>query len=76
MMLIVRKSRLTGVERAIELPINELHLERWERGQLIQDAMPHLTPAQREYVMTGITEEEWAEMVGEEEWAEMVGEDF
>jgi len=66
MMLIVRKSRLTGVERAIELPINELHLERWERGQLIQDAMPHLTPAQREYVMTGITEEEWAEMVGEE----------
>jgi len=66
MMLIVRKSRLTGVERAIELPINELHLERWERGQLIQDAMPHLTPAQREFVMTGITEEEWAEMVGEE----------
>ena len=67
MMLIVRKSRLTGVERAIELPINELHLERWERGQLIQDAMPHLTPAQREYVMTGITEEEWAELVGEED---------
>ena len=66
MMLIVRKSRLTGVERAIELPINELHLERWERCQLIQDAMPHLTPAQREYVMTGITEEEWAEMGGEE----------
>jgi hypothetical protein len=66
MMLIVRKSQLTGVERAIELPINELHLERWERGQLIQDAMPHLTPAQREFVMSGITEEEWAEMVREE----------
>jgi len=65
-MLIVRKSRLTGVERAIELPINELHLERWERGQLIQDAMPHLTDSQREYVMTGITEEEWDAAFGEE----------
>jgi hypothetical protein len=65
-MLIVRKSRLTGVERAIELPITELHLERWERGQLIQDAMPHLTDSQREYVMTGITEEEWDEAFGEE----------
>jgi hypothetical protein len=31
--------------------------------------MPHLTPEQREFIMTGVTSEEWDEMIGETEEA-------
>jgi hypothetical protein len=31
---------------------------------MIQNAMPNLTAAQREFLMTGVTEEEWKEMWG------------
>jgi hypothetical protein len=34
---------------------------------LIQDAIPNLTPDQREFIMNGITAEEWEESLGEEE---------
>ena len=30
----------------------------------IQEAMPHLTPDEREFIMTGITAEEWAKEYG------------
>jgi hypothetical protein len=29
--------------------------------------MPHLTPDEREFIMTGITEEEWDELFSEDE---------
>ncbi len=34
---------------------------------MIQDAMPFLTPAEREFMITGLTNEEFDEMFGEEE---------
>ena len=33
--------------------------EEWLAGKYIQDAMPFLNDNQREFVMSGITEEEW-----------------
>ncbi len=36
----------------------------WKNGEKnIQDAMPYLTPDEREFLMTGITAKEWDEMV-------------
>jgi len=37
------------------------------QGELIQDVFPHLTPDEREFIQTGITPEDWNEMVGETE---------
>ena len=38
-------------------------LDNWRyRGALIQDAFPDLDADQREFLMTGITPAEWAEM--------------
>jgi len=37
---------------------------------LVQDAFPNITPAEREFLMTGITEEEWAKSVAQEEGQE------
>lgn len=33
--------------------------EEWKGGKLIQDAFPDLNDEQREFIMTGITPEEW-----------------
>jgi hypothetical protein len=58
---ITRTSIATGITRSIELPITPEQLERWRNGELIQDAMPHLSDAEREFVLSGMTAEEWAE---------------
>ena len=65
-MLITRKSLISGNINTMSLPITEEQYTAWEQGTLVQDAMPHLTPDEREFVMSGITPEEWAETFGEE----------
>lgn len=66
-MLVTRRSRWSGIERTIEIPVTEEQMLLWKSGALIQDAMPNLTSAQREFLMTGFTEEEWDEMFPDEE---------
>ena len=66
MMLITRKSLISGNINSMSLPITEEQYNAWEQGTLVQVAMPHLTPDEREFVMSGITPEEWAETFGEE----------
>ena len=66
MMLITRKSLISGNINSMSLPITEEQYNAWEQGTLVQVAMPHLSPDEREFVMTGITPEEWAETFGEE----------
>lgn len=58
-MQVTRKSRVSGITRTMDLPITEEQLLDYSRGALAQDAFYNLTPAQREFFMTGITEEEW-----------------
>ncbi len=66
MMLITRKSLISGNINTMSLPITEEQYTAWEQGTLVQVAMPHLSPDEREFVMTGITPTEWAETFGEE----------
>ena len=63
-MKITRASELTGVTRTRELPVTEAQLKVWQDGMLIQAAMPNLNDNQREFIKTGITEEEWADLFG------------
>lgn len=65
-MLITRKSLISGNINTMSLPITEEQYNAWEQGTLVQVAMPHLSPDEREFVMTGITPTEWAETFGEE----------
>jgi len=67
-MIVTRKSPLTGKVTALDLPITKAQLELWQvKRVLIQDAMPHLTNEQREFLMTGYTPEDWAVMFPPEE---------
>ena len=60
-MKITRTSRLTGKTSVMYLDITKEQLFAWVDGMLIQEAMPNLTPDEREFVMTGITPAEWNE---------------
>ena len=63
-MLVTRKSLISGKVHTIELPVSPEELDAYLSGDAdIQDAFPHLTAEQREFIKTGITPEEWAEHV-------------
>lgn len=66
-MLITRTSGLTGITRTKDINVTVDQLEAWHAGSLIHIAMPHLTSDEREFIMTGITPEEWNEAFGVEE---------
>ena len=65
-MLITRQSLISGNINTMSLPITEEQYNAWEQGTLVQNAMPHLSPDEREFIMTGITPEEWADNFGDE----------
>lgn len=66
-MLITKTSMATGRARTLDLPVTQAQLEAWQNGELIQRAMPNLSPDEREFLMTGITNEEWDELFLEPE---------
>lgn len=74
-MQVTRTSMLTGITRTRDISsvslTDEQMLERyqsWLNGELIQRAFPELSDDDREFLMTGITAEEWNnEFAGEEE---------
>jgi hypothetical protein len=66
-MEITRKSLLTGLTTTRELPITTAQYQAWQGGQLIQDAFPQLSAADREFFLTGITESEWETMGWDDE---------
>jgi hypothetical protein len=60
------KRTFRGTERSVMLPVNDALLAQWQGGMLIQDAFPHLTPDEREYIMTGMLPFECAMFFNEE----------
>ena len=66
-MKVTKKSPHSGNINTMEIPVTDKQLETWQSGTLIQNAMPNLTPDQREFLMTGLTPEDWTEMFGEGE---------
>jgi hypothetical protein len=65
-MKITRMSPFSRKKVTMDLPITAEQYAAWESGTLAQNAFPRLTPDQREFIMTGITPEEWAEAFPEE----------
>lgn len=63
-MIIVRRSPLSGRLNVMSLDVTKIQLWTWRNGELIQRAMPKLSPEEREFVKTGITPAEWREVFG------------
>lgn len=66
-MKITRTSRLTGITRTREMDVTQQEINNWVGGMVIQRAMPHLSDDDREFIMTGITPDEWDEAFGDDE---------
>ena len=64
---VTKPTMLSGLENTMVLDITFEQYDAWRGGALIQDAMPNLTPDEREFLMTGITSEEWADDIAMDE---------
>ena len=71
---ITRKSGLTGIVHTREIPgaTPERLAQTWKfsptgEGKHIQEVFPELSPDDREFLISGITPEEWTEAFGEDE---------
>jgi hypothetical protein len=68
-MNITKRSSLTGKENTLNIDVTPEQLARIENRmnttELIQNIVPNLSMSDREFLMTGITNEEWIRMFGE-----------
>jgi hypothetical protein len=63
-------TRTSAISNEVRTKVFVATAEEWaalDKGALIQQALPHLTLADREFLMTGITDEEWNEAFPEDD---------
>lgn len=61
-MLIERKSPVSGEWHKMNLDITEDNYNQWKEGKIvIQKAFPNLTEDEREFLLSGMTKEDWDE---------------
>ena len=67
MIQVTRQSVLTRKINTMELPISQEHLDMYDTvgDILVQDAFPNLDKGQREFLISGITPQEWNKYIGE-----------
>jgi hypothetical protein len=69
-MILVKKSNITGNLNQMEIPVQPDKYEEWLQSKKkphIQDFFPELSDEEREFILNGITPEEWNEYIGDEE---------
>lgn len=66
-MMITRKSPFSNKVNTRDIDVSEEEIRAWESGVPIQHAMRDLSADDREFLMTGITPEEWDAAFGHEE---------
>ena len=69
MIQVTKQSIITKKMNTMELPITQEHLVIYETvgDILVQDAFPNLDIGQREFLISGITPDEWTKTFGDEE---------
>ena len=64
MLELTKKSILTGKTTTMTLPITQDQLDLYNNTKVnIQDVFPNLDSNQREFIKTGITQEEWDKLI-------------
>lgn len=64
-MLITKKSILTGLTRTLDINVTQEQLDKHNQGELAQNVFSHLSPTDREFIMTGVTADEWDDLFKE-----------
>ncbi len=65
-MLIKRRSPFSGKENELDIPVNDYQMKMWMKGTPIQIAMPNVSADDREFILSGITPDEWDNMFNED----------
>ena len=61
------ESPFTGKVNSMFMLFDVADFTKWREGRgLIQDCLPYLSADEREFLMTGLTPEEWERTFGEE----------
>lgn len=58
-MIIERFSIVSKRKNRLDLDVTPEQIARWQNGEKIQNVMPHLTPDEREFLISGIYPGEW-----------------
>ena len=58
-MIIRKRNIFTGKVRELNLDVSPEQIARWQKGELIQNAMPQLSVDEREFLISGLLPEEW-----------------
>lgn len=62
-MKISRKSSLTGKTHEMDLDVTQKEWRLYLNGMSIEESMPRLTAYEASFVASGITEDEWKEVM-------------
>ncbi len=65
-MIITRRCIMSGDMLRMDLAITISQLDLWKGGMPAQDAFPHLDARRREFIISGITPEQWDCLFGDE----------
>lgn len=66
-MKITRVSPLSGQPNTLDLPITQEQLDVWRAGALVQAVFPHLSPDQREFMISGLVPGEFESLFAKAE---------
>jgi hypothetical protein len=66
-MKIAKVSPVTARLNVRDINVTSEQMSQWRNGALIQEAMPHVSIEDREFLITGATPEDWNAMSLEEE---------
>lgn len=67
-MLVTRTSGFTGITHTLDINVTEEQLTEYYASNMpIQSMLPHLSADDREFIMTGVTKEEWDAAFGGED---------
>ena len=68
-MKITRVSSISGKEHTMDLDVTKKQIVdyfvAWEKGQYIKDVFPNLNMYEREFIISGITKDEWDAKFGD-----------
>lgn len=58
-MIIKRTCPFSGEPKEMDLPVTQEQMDAFEAGNKVQHVFPNLTASQREFILTGITDDQW-----------------
>ena len=62
-MLITRKSWISNKIRTLDIEITDVELDQWRAGHSLDKICPYLSESDKEFIVTGITDDEWEDVI-------------